>query len=87
MAPDEAWTSPSELADYAYCPRSHWYRNHPPAVGPSAASEARSQRGVRLHERRLGAERRRAERGRAYWVGLLIGVVLITGGLVWALRP
>jgi CRISPR/Cas system-associated exonuclease Cas4 (RecB family) len=86
MDPDPPWTSPSELADYAYCPRSHWYRAHPPARGPSSASAARSRAGVRYHRRVLTAERRRAERGAAYWAGVVLGVVLVVLGAVWILR-
>jgi CRISPR/Cas system-associated exonuclease Cas4 (RecB family) len=83
MGHDARWTSASELADYAYCPRSHWYRQHPPARGPTGTSMERAQAGVRYHRRTLRAERRRAERGAAYWVGVLAGVALVVGGMVW----
>jgi CRISPR/Cas system-associated exonuclease Cas4 (RecB family) len=83
MEPDGDWTSPSELADYAYCPRSHWYRLHPPAEGPSADALERARAGVRYHDRVLRAERRRAERGAAYWIGVLAGLGLVVGGVVW----
>ncbi|MGD0250796.1 MAG: hypothetical protein ABSB97_07945 [Thermoplasmata archaeon] len=86
MDPDALWTSPSELADYAYCPRSHWYRRHSPSSGPSASSTERSRAGVRYHRRVLTAERRRAERGAAYWAGILLGVVLVAVGVLWFLR-
>jgi CRISPR/Cas system-associated exonuclease Cas4 (RecB family) len=83
MEPDGDWTSPSDLADYAYCPRSHWYRHHPPARGPARAALKRIRTGLRYHHRTLAAERRRAERGAAYWVGVLAGVGLVVGGTVW----
>jgi CRISPR/Cas system-associated exonuclease Cas4 (RecB family) len=87
MEPDRGWTSPSDLADYAYCPRSHWYRHHPPAEGPSAAAVERTRAGVRYHDRILTAERRRAERGATYWVGVLAGLGLVVGGVVWLFHP
>ena len=83
MARDDGWTSPSDLADYAYCPRSHWYRHHPPARGPSRAAQARSRFGVRYHRRVLRAEARRERHGTAYWAGLLVGLVLLLAGIAW----
>lgn len=87
MDSDDGWTSPSDLADYAYCPRSHFYRHHPPAQGPTRASQRSALGGVRYHERVLRAERHRAERAGAYWGVLLAGVALAVGGLWWILRP
>ena len=83
MGTDDGWTSPSDIADYAYCPRSHWYRHHPPPGGPSRASERRALIGVRYHHRVLTAERHRAERGGTYWAVFLIGVVLALVGGWW----
>jgi CRISPR/Cas system-associated exonuclease Cas4 (RecB family) len=83
MDPETSWTSPSELADYTYCPRAHWYSRHPPASGPSAASARRSRAGQRYHRRVLTAERHRSERGRAYWASVLLGVVLVLAGGLW----
>jgi CRISPR/Cas system-associated exonuclease Cas4 (RecB family) len=83
MEHDGSWTSPSDLADYAYCPRSYWYRHHPPAEGPAPAAIVRARAGVRYHHRTLTAERRRAEWGTAYWVGVLAGIGLVLGGTVW----
>jgi hypothetical protein len=82
MEADGGWTSPSELADYAYCPRSCWYRRHPPAGGASVASADRRRAGERYHRVVLGAERRRAERGPAYWAAAVLGLGLIVVGLV-----
>lgn len=83
MEPESGWTSPSDLADYAYCPRSHWYRHHPPAGGPSSDAAARGRAGVRYHSRTLTAERHRAERGSVYWAGIVIGVGLVALGAAW----
>jgi len=87
MEPDDGWVSASDLADYAYCPRSHWYRHHPPRGGPSRSSERSAADGVRYHHRVLTAERHRAERGAAYWAVLLVGVLLLLGGAWWLFRP
>lgn len=83
----EEWTSPSDLADYVYCPRSHWYRYHPPRRGPSRASQRSARGGVHYHDRVLTAERHRAERGGTYWVALLAGAVLVAVGVWWLFRP
>jgi len=77
--------SASDLADYAYCPRSHWYRHHPPAGGPTSDSVRAAILGTRSHTRQLRGERRRAERGKAYWVLVAIGLVVVLGGVAWLL--
>jgi len=86
MGGDDGWTSASDIADYVYCPRSHWYRHHPPAGGPTRDAERSALGGVRYHERVLSGERHRAERGAAYWAVLLVGVVLALAGGWWALH-
>jgi hypothetical protein len=87
MGPEESWASASDLADYAYCPRSHWYRHHPPAEGPSSFSQRSARGGIRYHERVLTAERHRAERGGTYWAVLLLGLALTVLGAWWVFRP
>jgi CRISPR/Cas system-associated exonuclease Cas4 (RecB family) len=87
MPGDDGWTSPSDLADYVYCPRSHWYRHHPPPGGPSRASQQSALAGVRYHRRALLAEQHRDERGGAYWTVLLVGLALVAGGVWWVLHP
>ncbi len=87
MESDDGWTSPSDLADYAYCPRSHWYRHHPPPGGRSPASQRSARGGVRYHDRVLTGERHRAERGGAYLAVLLLGIALAIGGIWWILLP
>jgi len=86
MESDDGWTTPSDLAEYAYCPRSHWYRHHPPPGGPDRGAQERAQEGVRYHRRVLTGERHRAERGVAYWAALLVGVGLVLGGAWWLFR-
>jgi hypothetical protein len=79
------YVSASDLADYAYCPRSHWYRYHPPPGGPAPDSVRSAAAGTRVHGRQLGGERRRAEHGVAYWLLLAIGLLVVVGGVVWLL--
>jgi len=81
------WVTASDLADYAFCPRSHWYHDHPPREGSTRESQHRSAAGTRYHRRVLGAERRRAEHGAAYWAALAVGAVLIVGGVAWIFHP
>lgn len=87
MGSDERWTSASDLADYVYCPRSHWYRHHPPAEGPTRSSQRSALDGVRYHDRVLTAARHRAERGGTSWGVLLLGVALAALGAWWIFRP
>jgi len=84
---NDVWTSASDLAEYVYCPRSHWYRHHPPRSGPSRASQRSAGRGVRYHDRVLTAERHHAERGGTYWVVLVMGFALMAVGAWWIFRP
>lgn len=83
MARDDGSVSASDLADYAFCPRAHWYSEHPPERGPTGDARRRSRAGSAYHTRTLGAERRREDRGGTYWVALLVGVLLILGGIAW----
>ncbi|HLM92042.1 MAG TPA: hypothetical protein VK424_08385 [Thermoplasmata archaeon] len=80
-----AGTSPSDLADYAYCPRSHWYRHHPPAGGPSEDGRRRSSTGERYHRETLRGTRVRAEFGAAYTGLIAAGILLAAVGIVWLL--
>ena len=73
----------SELAGYAYCPRSWWYDAHPPAEGRTAESGRQTRDGVRYHARTLGADRRRASSARA--AGVVIAAasfLLVLGSLL-----
>jgi hypothetical protein len=83
MGDSTSWVSASDVADYAYCPRAHWYHDHPPRGGATSEARARADAGVRYHRRELSAERRRAEHGGAYWAALALGVALVLGGGAW----
>jgi CRISPR/Cas system-associated exonuclease Cas4 (RecB family) len=75
--------SASDLADYAFCPRSHWYHHHPPSEGPTADGVRRAEAGTERHVRQLRGERHRAERGPFYWVLVLVGLLVAVGGILW----
>lgn len=83
MSADRSWTSASDLADYAYCPRSHWYHEHPPPGGESSDALARASQGRRYHARTIGGELRRARHTGAYWAALFVGLLLLVGGVAW----
>ncbi len=74
------WTTPSDLAEYAYCPRAHAYRQQ---HGPPPAS-AGSVAGTDYHERSLVAERRRADHPVALWLVALTGAALLLAALLFA---
>jgi len=79
---DAGWVSATDLAEYAYCPRSFHYARR----FPDAPEGSRARDGRRYHERALGAERRRANHGAAYWLGLLGGIALLLAAVVAAVR-
>lgn len=76
-------TTPSDLADYAFCPRSYWYRYHPPPGGPSADGVRRVEAGERYHARTLRTARHHAEHGGTYWALVAVGLLVVVGGVLW----
>lgn len=46
----DPWVSASEIGDYAYCPRSHWYAR---TRGDAVAEDPRAARGRSFHARSL----------------------------------
>jgi CRISPR/Cas system-associated exonuclease Cas4 (RecB family) len=78
---DAPWCSASDLSEYAYCPRAHWYRHHGSPAGIDAHSRRSQELGISYHERSLSAlEEREGHVGR--WVAI---VVLAVAMLVVAL--
>jgi CRISPR/Cas system-associated exonuclease Cas4 (RecB family) len=77
------YISASDLAEYAFCPRSFWYRSHPSSTPADPRSVRRSAAGERFHARTLRAERRRAEHPGAYAALLVGGVLLLFLGVAW----
>jgi hypothetical protein len=72
------YVSAGELADYAYCPRSHYYRTHPDGRAPAEGALARERAGTSYHTRTIRSDRRRAESSPWPWVAALaVGAVLL----------
>jgi hypothetical protein len=72
------YVSASELADFAFCPRSHSYRLHPDGRAPAPGAIARERAGTSYHGRTIGSDRRWAEASPVPWVILvLLGVGLL----------
>lgn len=80
MEPPGPWVSASDLAEYAYCPRSHWYSTHPEEVPVGTPVDPRARRGQRYHQRTLAAERDHDRHVGRYIALLLIGLALLAGG-------
>lgn len=71
-------TTPSDLAEYAFCPRARYYRHRYGAPAPTASAE----RGIRYHAVELAGVRRREKGRTAYVLVALAGVALVVLGLV-----
>ncbi|MHB1435472.1 MAG: hypothetical protein ACYCPN_01610 [Thermoplasmata archaeon] len=84
MEPETPYASASDLAEYAYCERAHYYRSIGAPVAPGSSARARA--GQRHHARRLGAEARRESRGALYVGLLLLGLAALIGGAGWIFR-
>jgi len=81
------YVSAGELADYAFCPRSHFYARHPDGRTVAAGAVVRERAGTAHHLRTIGSDRRWAEVSALPWVAaLLIGGVLLAVTLLrWPL--
>jgi len=66
------WTTPSELAEYAFCPRAQHYR-----ITQDAPASESAAAGTRYHQQRLGAERWRDEHRRLPWLAVVTGLLLL----------
>ena len=73
MASGPPWTTPSELGEYAFCPRACHYRRE-----GGGASSPEATRGSVYHRRTLASERWRDEHRAAPWLAVAVGLVLIT---------
>jgi hypothetical protein len=72
------YVSASELADYAFCPRSHYYRLHPEGRRPADGALAREAAGVEYHHRTIGSDRRWAGASPLPWVvAVVVGIALV----------
>lgn len=85
MAPAETrWVSASELAEYAYCPRAHFYRGRVPDSALSHSAVRSLDRGRAWHARELSVERHATGWGRLL---LVLGALLLVtvGAVAWFL--
>ena len=71
------WVSASELGEYAYCPRSHWYSQNNPEPTSSAEELRARESGDRFHARELSRSVRLADRRGAYVAVLLAALVFV----------
>jgi hypothetical protein len=75
------YVSAGELADYAFCPRSHYYRLHSEGRRPAEGAVARERAGTAYHVRAIGSDRRWAGASPLPWVvAVVVGIALL--GLV-----
>ncbi|MCI4318207.1 MAG: hypothetical protein L3J96_06675 [Thermoplasmata archaeon] len=72
------YVSASELADFAFCPRSQYYRLHPEGRRPAAGSLVRERSGVEYHRRTIGSDRRWTAASPLPWlVAVLAGAAIL----------
>jgi hypothetical protein len=77
------YVSAGELADYAFCPRSHYYARHPEGRRPAAGAVARESAGTAYHHRTIGSDRRWASASPLPWIATLLIGLAILGLLLW----
>lgn len=72
------YVSASELAEFAFCPRAHYYQRHPDGRPVAPEALAREREGLAYHARTTRSDRRWAEASPIPWaLALLVGIVLI----------
>jgi len=81
VAEDPRWTTPADLAEYAYCPRAHYYRRNGTAPETPAAAA-----GTAYHRRRLGSERWRDEHPGLPWAVVALGALLLALAVLLGVR-
>jgi CRISPR/Cas system-associated exonuclease Cas4 (RecB family) len=76
------WVSATDLAEYAYCPRAHYYRHHPPPGGADPESQRRSAAGELFHARSARQVGRSERLGVVGYALLAAGAILLIGLLL-----
>ena len=77
------YVTASELADYAFCPRAHYYAHHPGGRAVADGALERERAGVRYHTGTTRSDRRWAETSPLPWLLVLLGgVLLVAVGLL-----
>lgn len=77
MADARPWVTPSDLAEYTFCPRALHYRRTRDDPGSKAVV-----RGSTYHTRRLSTERWRETHGHLAWAVVALGVGLVVVAVV-----
>jgi CRISPR/Cas system-associated exonuclease Cas4 (RecB family) len=77
-ASPRSYTTPSDLAEYAYCPRARHFRQELGDPPTTASMDA----GTSFHATTLKSVRRRADHGRLLLIVALVGAVLVVVGLL-----
>ena len=81
------WVSVSDLAEYSYCPRAAWYRQHPPPGGPDPQSVRSLARGSRFHQQDLTRTVRTESSGGLGWALIAVAAaVLVVGAYLGGVR-
>jgi hypothetical protein len=75
--PEPGWVTAAELAEFAYCPRAHWYSVHRPDVPAPRSSARRQSAGETYHAREGQALVQRRARSGGYWALVLVAVLLV----------
>ncbi|MCI4334128.1 MAG: hypothetical protein L3K04_00600 [Thermoplasmata archaeon] len=71
-----AWRSASELAEYAFCERAWYYRDHPTGIPTAPEDLAQEVRGRAYHTREL-SRRVVEERSGAGLAGVALALLLL----------
>ena len=82
MADRRPWTSPSDLAEFVFCRRAHFYRQR--AEAPTTPAMVA---GDRFHRRRLASELWRESHPAVPWLAIGLGLVLCLAALLLAGVP
>ena len=77
----------SDLAEYAFCPRAHWYETHPPPEGPAPSSRTARAAGERFHASALTRRSRRERWSVVWWLLVGTGLALCLLALLQVGRP
>ncbi|MCI4348907.1 MAG: hypothetical protein L3J93_01630 [Thermoplasmata archaeon] len=76
--PGRGWTTASDLAEYAYCPRAHWYRHHARNVPLDRTDAMAIGRGRSYHARRAAELSAHARWGYGpVLLVVLVGILLV----------
>ena len=80
--PTADWATASDLAEFAFCPRAHYYRHHPTEARVAPGALRSADLGREYHElRALRVAERDAHVGR--WAAAVLVAILILAVVAW----